>query len=187
MKTLYLIGGPMGVGKTTLCQHLKRRLPGSVFLDGDWCWDSHPFQVTEETKAMVLTNICFLLNQFLRCSAYETVIFCWVLHQQDILDAILSSVRRPDCAVKAISLVCGERELTERLMRDVAAGIRTEGVVERSLSRLPLYEALNTWKVDTAGKTVEQIGEEIIALPENEDFSAPGSPQEKRGNPSEIV
>ena len=52
MKRLYLIGGTMGVGKTTVSQQLKHDLPNSVFLDGDWCWDASPFQVTEETKAM---------------------------------------------------------------------------------------------------------------------------------------
>ena len=77
MKQLYLIGGPMGVGKTTVCQLLKAKLPRSVFLDGDWCWDANPFQVTEETRAMVLDNICHLLNNFLRCSAYDHVLFCW--------------------------------------------------------------------------------------------------------------
>ena len=71
MKTLYMIGGTMGVGKTTVCQLLKQNLPNSVFLDGDWCWDASPFQVTDETKAMVTNNICYLLNNFLKCSAYE--------------------------------------------------------------------------------------------------------------------
>ena len=47
-----MIGGTMGVGKTTVCQQLKHDLPNSVFLDGDWCWDTNPFQVTDETKAM---------------------------------------------------------------------------------------------------------------------------------------
>ncbi|MBO4783943.1 MAG: AAA family ATPase, partial [Lachnospiraceae bacterium] len=56
MKTIYLIGGTMGVGKTTVSQQLKKELPNSVFLDGDWCWDADPFQVTEETKAMVMRN-----------------------------------------------------------------------------------------------------------------------------------
>ena len=50
MKTLYLIGGTMGVGKTTISQQLKKDLPNCVFLDGDWCWDADPFQVTEETE-----------------------------------------------------------------------------------------------------------------------------------------
>lgn len=67
MKTIYLIGGTMGVGKTTVSQQLKKVLPNSVFLDGDWCWDADPFQVIEETKAMVMRNICFLLNSFLHC------------------------------------------------------------------------------------------------------------------------
>ena len=49
-KTLYLIGGTMGVGKTTVGQILKQRMDRAVFLDGDWCWDADPFQVNEETK-----------------------------------------------------------------------------------------------------------------------------------------
>ena len=65
----------MGVGKTSVCQQLKKILPNSVFLDGDWCWDADPFQVTEETKKMVTDNICYLVNNFLCCSAYETVNF----------------------------------------------------------------------------------------------------------------
>ena len=43
MKRLFIIGGTMGVGKSTVCQELKTMLPNSVFLDGDWCWDSRPF------------------------------------------------------------------------------------------------------------------------------------------------
>ena len=42
MKTVYLIGGAMGVGKTTVSQQLKKDLANSVFLDGDWCWDADP-------------------------------------------------------------------------------------------------------------------------------------------------
>ena len=74
MKHLYIIGGTMGVGKSTVSQVMKEKLNNSVFLDGDWCWDLHPFQVTTETKQMVLQNICFLLNQFIHCSAYQNII-----------------------------------------------------------------------------------------------------------------
>ena len=62
MKNVYLIGGTMGVRKTAACQILKNKLPNCVFLDWDWCWDMHPFQVTPETKKMVMENICFLLS-----------------------------------------------------------------------------------------------------------------------------
>ncbi len=50
----------------------------------------HPFQVTKETKRMVMENICFLLNNYIKCSAYENIVFCWVMHEQSIIDDILS-------------------------------------------------------------------------------------------------
>ena len=117
MKTLYMIGGTMGVGKTTVCQLLKQDLPNSVFLDGDWCWDASPFQVTDETKAMVTNNICYLLNNFLKCSAYENIIFCWVMHEQSIIDSILKKLDVQNCDVKCVSLVADEKTLCERYQK----------------------------------------------------------------------
>ncbi|NLM40938.1 MAG: AAA family ATPase [Firmicutes bacterium] len=164
MKRLYLIGGTMGVGKTAVGQELKLKLDNSVFLDGDWCWDAHPFQVTAETKKMVMENICFLLNQFIHCSAYESIIFCWVMHEQSIIDAILNNLDTTNCEIKTISLVCDEQELLERLSQDIAAGKREPDVVERSLARLSLYHQLNTVKIDTTRKTVSEIAEEIARI-----------------------
>ena len=165
MKDLYLIGGPMGVGKTAVCQYLKETVPNSVFLDGDWCWDAHPFQVTEETKAMVLDNICHILKNFIHCSAYDVVIFCWVMHQQEIIDHILAELPQDRLRVKAVSLICDSETLQQRLKGDVLQGIRTEDVIQRSLDRLPMYEELNTKKLDTSGKIIEEIVKELIALP----------------------
>lgn len=162
MKKLYLIGGPMGVGKTTVCQALKRLLPNSVFLDGDWCWDSSPFQVTEETKIMVMDNICHTLNNFLACSAYENVIFGWVMDHQSILDEVKSGLALSGVEVKAVSLVCTPTQLEERLNMDVARGLRAPDVVTRSLARLPLYDALDTRKVDTTGQTVQEVVQSIL-------------------------
>lgn len=164
MKRLYLIGGTMGVGKTTVCQQLKVDLPNCVFLDGDWCWDANPFQVTEETKAMVIDNICYLLNSFLHCSAYENVVFCWVMHQQSIIDSIMAQLDTSDCEVKVISLTVDEKNLCERLSRDVANGIRNKDIIERSVARILLYQNLNTIKIDTNNKSVATIVEEIIEL-----------------------
>lgn len=164
MKTLYLIGGTMGVGKTTVSQQLKQELPNSVFLDGDWCWDASPFQVTEETKAMVIDNICYLLNSFLHCSAYENVIFCWVMHQQSIIDSIIKKLDVQKCDVKHISLITDEINLRKRLTIDVEKGIRSEDVMDRSVARIPMYQTLNTIKIDTSNKTVQMIVDEIIQL-----------------------
>jgi broad-specificity NMP kinase len=162
MKNIYLIGGTMGVGKTTTCQIMKKQLNNSVFLDGDWCWDMHPFQVTEETRQMVMANICFLLNNFIKCSAYENIVFCWVMHGQSIIDTILSRLDTTDCRVHHISLVCDSQTLQARLSKDIEAGIRTEDSVSRSMERLPLYDKLDTTKVDVSIITPEQAAEYII-------------------------
>ena len=164
MKTLYLIGGTMGVGKTAVSQQLKRDLPNCVFLDGDWCWDASPFQVTDETKAMVEDNICYLLNQFLHCSAYENVIFCWVMHQQAIIDSILARLDTADVRVKCISLLADEPTLRMRLTADVERGIRAEDVIPRSIGRIPLYQALKTVKIDTNERTIPEIAREIAQI-----------------------
>lgn len=164
MKTLYLIGGTMGVGKTTVCRELKNQLPRSVFLDGDWCWDMNPFVVTEETKAMVLDNITTLLKNFLRCSAYDHVIFCWVMHQQAILDQILSRLDLTGVTVVPVSLVCSQEVLLQRLNQDVSAGLRQPDILLRSPQRLPLYDALDTHKIDTSCATVPEIVQAILRL-----------------------
>ena len=162
MKNLYLIGGPMGVGKTATCQILKQTLNNSVFLDGDWCWDMHPFQVTAETRQMVESNICFLLNSFIHCSVLEHIIFGWVMHEQAIIDNILARLDTANCHVHLISLVCCAQALQARLQTDVAAGIRTADVIPRSLDRLPLYEKLNTYPVDVSVITPGQAADLII-------------------------
>lgn len=164
MKTLYIIGGTMGVGKTAVSQQLKKDLPNSVFLDGDWCWDASPFQVTDETKAMVTDNICYLLNNFLHCSAYENIIFCWVMHEQAIIDSIIQKLNTDNCNVKCISLLADEQTLRNRLDADVNAGIRFADVIERSIARISKYQYLNTIKIDTVNKSIQQIADEIVQL-----------------------
>ena len=164
MKTLYLIGGAMGVGKTAACQQLKRLLPDCVFLDGDWCWDADPFVVTPETQAMVQDNICHLLNNFLHCSAYQNVVFGWVMHRQDILDALLARLDTAGCRVVCVSLVCTPEALRARLQRDIDRGLRQPDVLARSLARLPLYAALDTRKLDTTRLTPAGTARAIAAL-----------------------
>lgn len=164
MKTVYLIGGTMGVGKTAACQELKKKLNNAVFLDGDWCWDADPFVVTEETKKMVTENICFLLNQFIHCTAYENIIFCWVIHEQPIIDGIVSRLDLSGCVLKIVSLVCTPKALRERLSKDVKLGIREPDIIERSVARIHLYEKLKTVKIDVSDISASDAADAIAAL-----------------------
>ncbi len=152
----------MGVGKTEVCEILKRKLDRAVFLDGDWCWDADPFIVNDETKRMVEDNICYLLNNFIHCSAYDNIIFCWVMHEQSIIDCICSRLDLSGCNVKKISLTCSQEELYKRLGKDIASGKRKDDVTERSLQKLPLYESLETIKIDTSEINPDDVAERIL-------------------------
>lgn len=162
MKHLYLIGGTMGVGKTTTCRSLQQMLRPSVFLDGDWLWDMNPFQVTHETRQMVLGNICACLCNFLQCSAHQYILFCWVMHEQAIIDQIVSRLPLTDCKLHSVSLVCSKQALTCRVTDDIASGARSEDSLPRSIARLPLYQALDTLKLDTSEITPEQAAAYIL-------------------------
>ena len=164
MKNVYIIGGTMGVGKTTVSQLLKKKLNDAVFLDGDWCWDADPFVVTDETKGMVMDNIHHTLNKFIKCSAYQNIIFCWVMHVQSIIDDVINGLEKDNCRIIPISLVCTERTLKDRLGKDIENGIRTADVLERSLVRIPMYESLNSIKINTDDKSVEEIAIEIMNI-----------------------
>lgn len=164
MKKLYLIGGTMGVGKTTTCQILKKELDNCVYLDGDWCWDMDPFQVNNETKSMVLDNISHLLSNFIHCDAYENIVFSWVMHEQEIIDKIVHSLDLSNCSYHAISLVCDTQILEKRLEKDIVAGIREQDIIEKSVVRIPLYSKLDTLKIDTSHLNPSQTAHKIINL-----------------------
>ena len=84
------------------------------------------------------------------------------MHEQTIIDHIVSRLNTENCKVHSISLVCSEQTLQARLRKDVDAGVRTEDVIGRSIERIPLYEKLNTYKVDVSKICPEQVADFII-------------------------
>ena len=148
MKRLIMINGTMGVGKTATAKELQKLLPDNVFLDGDWCWNMSPFIVNDETKRMVIENIVFLLNNFLSCSIYENVIFCWVMQSQKVIDEIVKNIKFNNYKLHVFSLICSQDALVKRISKDIDSKLRTEDVIVRSLERLGMYEELDTTKID---------------------------------------
>lgn len=155
MKRFYILCGPMGVGKSATGTALRDRLPDCAFLDGDWCWDMHPFTVCEETKDMVMKNITFLLNNFLSCSVIDNIVFCWVMHEQQIIDDIISKLCAENAKIFKISLVCSPEALEKRLKKDIENGVRNIDIIERSIKRIPLYNKLDTVKINVSDISAE--------------------------------
>lgn len=166
-KRLIFIGGTMGVGKTATSQILSEILGNCIYLDGDWCYNMHPFYVTEETKEMAIENICFLLNNFIKCSVCENIVFSWVMHQQCIIDEILSRLDISDCNVYHFSLVCSDDALIKRLRTDIDKGRRQPDIIEKSLNYLPRYKNINSIKMDVTNISAEESAQEIVRIVEN--------------------
>ena len=164
MKRLYMLCGAMGVGKSATAHALRDLLPDCAFLDGDWCWDMHPFRVTEATKRVVLDNICHVLNSFLTCGAFENIVFCWVMHRREILDGILARLDTRGWEVRPVALACTKEVLAARHQRDVAAGKRDAGSLVRALAYLPLYGALGVPVLDTSACTPAEAAARIAAM-----------------------
>ncbi len=159
-----MIGWTLGVGKTATGRALKHRLENCVLLDGDALWDMNPFSVTEDTKKCVISNIVACLSNFIACPQFDNIIFCWVMHREDISEAILSRLDLEGVRVREISLVCSGHTLLKRLSRDIDAGVRTADVKHRALEYLPLYRGLRTIKIDTEKLSPEQAAEVICSL-----------------------
>lgn len=161
MKNLIFVNGTMGAGKTATCTALRDIMKPAVFLDGDWCWDMRPFTVTEETKHMVLDNICYLLGNFIACSEYKNIIFCWVMHEQKIIYDILARLDLRDVNFRLFTLQLSDEALGRHLKSDIERGIRCADIFERSRERLPLYENMNGTKIDVSDISAREAAEKI--------------------------
>lgn len=159
MKTLVFVNGPMGVGKTAVCQELLKLLTPGVYLDGDWCWNINPFRVTDETRAMVLDNITATLSRFLSSPELDYVIFGWVMHQPEVARDILARLSLDNVKLYQFTLMCSKYALCHRIEADIRAGLRGPDVLKRSMEYLPLYDRQATVKIATDGLLPQEIAE----------------------------
>lgn len=160
MKKLIIINGVPGVGKTAVCKELYKLLIDSVWLDGDWCWMMNPFVVTEENKRMVEDNINFILRSYLNNSSYKYVIFNWVISNERIFKKILRRLDDIEFHLCKISLTCSPESLRERMIEDG----REEEQIVNSINRLKFYDSMNTYKIDTANMSVENVVNKILEM-----------------------
>lgn len=162
LKNFIIVNGTMGVGKTTVCQQLKEKLPNAVFFDGDWAWDMSPFYVNETTKQMVMNNITYCLNQFIQSDEFENIIFCWVLHEQYIINELVNRLNLKGTQLKIFTLMIDETTLKEHIEKDVKESKRTMDVLERSIARLENYKKLDTIKIDVSHNSLNQTIEKMM-------------------------
>ncbi|UCG60744.1 MAG: AAA family ATPase [Candidatus Zixiibacteriota bacterium] len=101
---LIFIGGPPGVGKSSVARELCRHLENSVRVEGDELWRMNPFTVDERTIPMVERNICFVLRSFLE-TGFSYIILTWVLHQNEIEQSLLDGIGNHDFDFRHFTLL----------------------------------------------------------------------------------
>lgn len=163
-KKLIIINGVMGVGKTTISKMLYKELENSFWLDGDNCWMMNPFIVDDENKSMVLDNISYIINNFIKNSHSQHIIFNWVIHTDEIMKDVLSKINTSNIDVYKITLTSSKETLISRIKEDIKNGLRDENNIERSLERISLYDKMDTIKIDTTNKEYSVILNEIKTI-----------------------
>ena len=162
MKTLILINGPNGVGKSTTCACLHQYLPHSSWLDSEWCRMINPFGFTPEIELLTERHISLLLRGYLECSLVEYVIFSWGFHgpRKRIFNRVLHHLQDLTFQLLPITLVCSEEENIRRMEQDGREDERIQG----GLQTRPLYESQANKTIDTTLLTVEETVKEILAI-----------------------
>ena len=164
MKQIYLITGPMGVGKTTVGKRLCDALGRSAFIDGDWCLDIHPFVGNKETRAMAVDNIIHLIRNYVRCSECDSVVLSWIMSENTIRQ-IVDGISDGDVAAQIITLICSEGVLRERWAGDTLTEWRNEHELKQSLASLDDYVRRQTGiMIDTGGMGVDSVVRRIIEI-----------------------
>lgn len=154
---LIIINGAPGVGKLTIGNLLFSRLQNSAFLDGDDVWRINPFEVTDITRNIVERNIAFVLRNYIKAN-YEYVILVWVLHQQSIIDRLLSKLDNLRFKVYIFTLTCDEETLLKRRRQQGKEGRE----LKVALDRLRQCRMLETVKLDTSAMKPDEIVDMIM-------------------------
>jgi len=161
MKRLILVGGPMGIGKSTVGHILNELLTDSIYIEGDDGWIGIPFNLTEENKIKVINNITNSINDAFK--SYNTVILGWVMDKQETIDKLLSLIKCNDLTVKSFSLISSLKVLTKRLNTDIKKGKRKIDVIDDSLRRLRIFDEVNSIKIDTSKLNPLEVANKIIS------------------------
>ena len=94
-------------------------------------------------------------------SALQNVIFCWVLHEESILQDLLARLGPKDYELHVFTLDVTPEALERRLQKDVEQGLRQPDVIQRSLARLPLYAALGGQHIDVSQISPQEAARQI--------------------------
>lgn len=180
MKTLIVLLGPNGVGKSTAAQALVHRTSNSAWVDANWCRAMNPFEFTNTSKEAVAENMHCLIRNYLKCADIQTVVFPCSLHGQwrDIYEGVLVRLRSDSLEPRicTILLTCSKEENIRRCEADGRDSARIQRGLEDTFS---LYNAMDLPRIDTTELTPEETVAQILDLVQQAPLPEPSKSKRK--------
>ena len=156
-----ILNGPMGVGKTAAGKRVAERVPGTAFIDGDWCMDLHPFVASHETKAMAIDNILHMIRNYQSCSECRMVVLAWLMDESWVMESLRAGLSAMQAETVSFTLTCDRDTLTERWKNDRSCEWRTDRWLAVSLASLPAFASMENI-IDTGGLSVDSVADLIL-------------------------
>ena len=165
MKNLILICGSNGIGKSTACMALTKKLSHSAYIDSEWCRSMNPFSFSEEQIKIVISNISTMMINYFRCSTVENVIFSYGFHgvRKTIFDDILNVLSYKNIQLKfcPIILQCDLEENTRRMKNDNRDDDRIKTAIEKTRS---IYDDYVYPRIDVTPLSIDETGDAILEV-----------------------
>lgn len=112
---IIIINGSLGVGKTSVAEHLHLKFDKSVHLDGDAVGDVHPFEIYDETRISHLYRTMALLVDFHQKNGYTHFVINYVFESSDSLQDLVDLLYPLDADLHIYWLTCVEAEQAKRI------------------------------------------------------------------------
>ena len=152
---LVLLGGPTGIGKTTVLRILERRLVDAAVLDADDVWRVSGEISVNKNRAIAISNAVSVMRGYFEAGC-KTGILSWVFARSALFRPVIDGLEDLVNEIDQVYLMSSMHELDHRL------DARGDKDHEYAMSRLKLINALHYPKIDTTHMTPDEVATAII-------------------------
>jgi len=165
MSKLVLLGGPVGVGKTTVTDLLAQQLADAAFLDADHVWRMSAVRTREPDLSYSQRNVIAVVKGYFDAGS-ELVILNWVFARSELYQPVIDALTDRVDEVQQIYLTASPECLISRITKRAEAMSLDDSdqLIQYSLSRLEMIAALPFPKLDTTDQLPSQVAAAIMKM-----------------------
>ena len=156
MSKLILLGGPTGVGKTTVMRLIENKLDYSAILDADDVWRVAQTISTDKNRVVALDNVISVMRGYFKAGC-KVGILSWVFARSEMYEPIIRGLEDMVESISQIYLIASEEVLEKRLLER-----EDLDKFEYSKTRLDLIKSLPFPKIDTSNIPPCLVADKIV-------------------------